>query len=211
LYANQQDANKFIFKGNFPIPRAACPDWFQHFSITGTTLSPVVRALYYFIEALCGLSSFEFQLDVERRSGNTSAGTISPQNTYLQVNSSNGIKNISLKDLNDAVRDASICAINCELCKSQNRCSSNSACASGYCKNGSEKTSMGCKGTCMVKLHNGGDCSKDALNISPNDPKHKLVAGDPKACRSGECTCGRCTDSSISWKLGNNRRCSNNS
>jgi hypothetical protein len=130
------------------------------------SLSLVIQGLYNLVEALCGLTSFEFQLNVERKSGSTSAGIISAQNTYLQVNSSNGIKKITLNDLNNALKDVSICAINCELCKSQNRCSSNSACSGGYCKNGPSKTSVGCQGTCMAKLDAGGNCSKGVLNFS---------------------------------------------
>lgn len=212
LYANQDGTNKFMFRGNFPIPKAACPPWFQDFknylnTVGKASLSLVIQGLYNLVEALCGLTSFEFQLNVERKSGSTSAGIISAQNTYLQVNSSNGIKKITLNDLNNALKDVSICAINCELCKSQNRCSSNSACAGGYCKNGPSKTSVGCQGTCMAKLDAGGDCSKGVLNIVVNT-NDLFGAGDSNACTSGQCTCGRCTDSTKKAAAG--AKCSEN-
>jgi hypothetical protein len=212
LYANQDGTNKFIFRGNFPIPRAACPPWFQDFrnyinTVGIASLSSVIQDLFDLVEALCGLTLFEFQFNVERNSGSTSTGTISAQNTYLQVNSSNGIKKVTLNDLNDALGDGSICAINCELCKSQNRCSSSSACAGGYCKNGPFMISEHCQGTCMAKLNAGGDCSKGALNIvvNTNDP---FGSGDGNACTSGQCTCGRCTDGTR--KAVNGRTCSEN-
>jgi hypothetical protein len=206
LYANQDGANKFILRGNFPVPKAACPPWFQDFknyvnTVGKSSLSQVIQGLYNLVEALCGLSSFEFQFNVD-----TSAG-ISVQNTYLQVNSSNGIKKVTLNDLNNALRDGSICAVNCELCKSQNRCRSNSACSSGYCKNGPSKTSVGCQGTCMAKLDAGGDCGKDALNIVI-DTNDLFGAGDSNACKSGQCTCGRCTDSTKKAAAG--AKCSEN-
>lgn len=69
-----------------------------------------------------------------------------------------------------------------------------SDCASGYCKNGPSKASADCRGTCMAKLNAGGDCSKGALNIvvNTNDP---FGSGDGNACISGQCSCGKCADS----------------
>jgi hypothetical protein len=65
----------------------------------------------------------------------------------------------------------------------------------GYCMNNTDwKSSIGCSGKCVEKLDEGGDCSKNAVNIHPLDPTHLHESGDGNACKSGECYCGRCAN-----------------
>ena len=78
-------------------------------------------------------------------------------------------------------------------------CSSDGDCYSGMCKNGPGGTSIGCAGTCMAKLSEGGNCSNDALNI-----KVTFDSGDDNACKSGHYICGCCA--SYSGKHSNWRR-----
>jgi len=79
----------------------------------------------------------------------------------------------------------------------------------GYCKNHPVyKSSVACSGTCIEKLADGDNCSKEAVNIHALDPTHLLQSGDGNACKSGKCFCEICAGNS---GLANEYGCSANS
>ena len=78
-------------------------------------------------------------------------------------------------------------------------CSTDGDCYFGMCKNGPGGTPIGCAGTCMANLSEGGNCRNGALNI-----KFNVESGDDDACLSGHCVCCRCASSAS--KRANGRR-----
>ena len=66
--------------------------------------------------------------------------------------------------------------------------------------------SGGCRGSCLDRIADGGDCSDNALNIGESERSPFL--SQHHACASGRCFCGRCA-SSDTKKLSGEPACSN--
>jgi len=79
----------------------------------------------------------------------------------------------------------------------------------GFCRNNEVEntgimTSIACTGTCIERINDYQSCSRDTLKIMDIDPTIGFDSGDDNACKSGNCSCGRCTDDNGQHSLWSN-------